>query len=66
MVISNLFMMLKKDILINDFQNYQQQTDIAIREAFVDYNQNRIHSSLGYLTPYEFISKLKTQVINNG
>lgn len=57
---------LKKEyIWSNDFQNYQQ-TDIAIREAFVDYNQNRIHSSLGYLTPYEFISKLKTQVINNG
>ena len=26
---------------------------------FVDYNQNRIHSAQRYLTPYEFISKLK-------
>jgi hypothetical protein len=34
---------------------------IGIRDAFVDYNQNRIHSSLKYLTPYEFISKWKMQ-----
>ena len=33
----------------------------AIRDAFIDYNQDRIHSSLGYLTPYEFISKWKQE-----
>jgi len=50
---------LKKEyIWSNDFQNYQE-AESAIRNAFLDYNQNRIHSSLQYLTPYEFISKLK-------
>jgi transposase InsO family protein len=50
---------LKKEyIWPNDFQNYQE-AESAIRDAFTDYNQNRIHSSLRYLTPYEFISKLK-------
>lgn len=50
---------LKKEyIWPNDFQNYQE-AESAIRDAFVDYNQNRIHSALRYLTPYEFISKLK-------
>jgi Integrase core domain len=34
---------------------------MAIKDAFTDYNQNRIHSALGYLTPYEFISKWKMQ-----
>ena len=33
-----------------DFQNYQEAV-----EAFADYNGYRIHSSLGYLTPYEFL-----------
>ncbi len=52
---------LKKEyIWSNDFQNYQE-AESAIRDAFVDYNQNRIHSSLRYLTPYEFISKWKMQ-----
>jgi putative transposase len=46
-----------------DFQNYQE-AETAIREAFTDYNQYRIHSSLGYMTPYEFIASL-TKVINN-
>ncbi|HSE99324.1 MAG TPA: hypothetical protein VLA48_00375 [Nitrososphaeraceae archaeon] len=34
---------------------------MAIRDAFTDYNKNRIHSALRYLTPYEFISKWKMQ-----
>ena len=52
---------LKKEyIWPNDFQNYQE-AELAIRDAFLDYNQNRIHSSLRYLTPYEFISKWKMQ-----
>lgn len=53
---------LKKEyIWSNDFQNYHKEAESAIRDAFVDYNQNRIHSSLRYLTPYEFISKWKMQ-----
>jgi putative transposase len=61
---------LKKEyIWSNDFQNYQE-TESAIRDAFLDYNQNRIHSALRYLTPYEFISKWKEakveKVINIG
>jgi len=56
---------LKKEyIWTMDFQNYQQ-AEAAIKGAFLDYNQCRIHSSLGYLTPYEFIARLKTQVINS-
>lgn len=52
---------LKKEyIWSNDFQNYQE-AELAIRDAFVDYNKNRIHSGLRYLTPYEFISKWKMQ-----
>jgi transposase InsO family protein len=52
---------LKKEyIWPNDFQNYQE-AESAIRDAFLDYNQNRIHSPLRYMTPYEFISKWKEQ-----
>lgn len=32
-----------------------QDADRAMDRAFLDYNGERIHSSLGYLTPYEFI-----------
>jgi len=52
---------LKKEyVWSNDFQNYQE-AELAIKDAFVDYNQNRIHSALRYMTPYEFISKWKIQ-----
>jgi len=43
-------------IWINDFSNYQE-AEIAISKAFMDYNQYRIHSALGYKTPYEFLSE---------
>jgi putative transposase len=43
-----------------DFHTYQE-AEAAIRDAFVDYNRDRIHSSLRYLTPNEFISKWKQE-----
>ncbi len=47
---------LKKEYLwAQDFRNYQE-AEIAIAEAFKDYNSVRPHSSLGYRTPYEFLS----------
>jgi putative transposase len=47
---------LKKEYLWSqDFKNYQE-AEIAIAEAFKDYNEDRPHSSLGYKTPYEFLS----------
>lgn len=47
---------LKKEYLWpEDFKNYQE-AEIAIAHAFKDYNSVRLHSSLGYKTPYEFLS----------
>jgi transposase InsO family protein len=31
--------------------------------AFLDYNQNRPHSALGYKSPYEFLSKMKQEEV---
>jgi putative transposase len=41
-----------------DFQTFQE-AEQAMAEAFVDYNRDRPHSSLGYLTPYEFLTSMK-------
>jgi putative transposase len=41
-------------IWTKDFQNFQEASD-AIQEAYIDYNQHRIHSALGYLTPCEYL-----------
>jgi putative transposase len=50
---------LKKEYLWpHDFKNYQD-AEIAIAEAFKDYNSVRPHSSLGYRTPYEFLSSYR-------
>ena len=46
---------LKKEyIWPSDFQNFQE-ADRAIGKAYIDYNKYRIHSALGYFTPYEFL-----------
>jgi putative transposase len=39
-----------------EFKDYQE-AEIAIAEAFIDYNEGRIHSSLDYKTPNEFLSE---------
>jgi putative transposase len=44
-------------IWTRDFQTFQE-AEQAIAEAFIDYNQNRPHSSLGYKTPYEFLTNI--------
>ncbi len=43
-------------IWTSEFRNYQE-AEIAISRAFVDYNEKRPHSSLGYRTPNEFLSE---------
>lgn len=53
---------LKKEYLWpHDFKNYQE-AEIAIADAFRDYNQNRIHSALGYKTPYEFLQNWRMKI----
>jgi len=37
-----------------EFESFQD-AEKAVEAAFVDYNERRIHSSLGYLTPSEFL-----------
>lgn len=39
-----------------------KEAEQAIAEAFVDYNRNRPHSSLGYKTPYEFLTGIVRNV----
>jgi len=41
-----------------DFQSFQEAAE-AMQEAYLDYNQHRIHSALGYQTPYEYLAKIK-------
>jgi putative transposase len=45
-------------IWTRDFQSFQEAAE-TIQEAYVDYNQRRIHSALDYLTPYEYLTKIK-------
>lgn len=47
---------LKKEYLWpHQFGNYQE-AEVAIIQAFDDYNNRRIHSAIGYRTPSEFCS----------
>jgi putative transposase len=32
-----------------------QDAEVAVEEAFTDYNRDRIHSALDYMTPYEYL-----------
>ena len=45
----------KEHIWVRDFRSHQE-AEIAIVAAFEDYNHRRIHSSLGYLTPSEYLN----------
>ena len=35
-----------------------QDAEVVLAKAFVDYNEDRIHYALDYLTPSEFVCKL--------
>ena len=39
----------------HDFANYQE-AEAVIAEAFLDYNQDRLHSALRYVPPKEFLT----------
>lgn len=52
----------KKEYIWTQEFNSFQDADKAISEAFIDYNQRRPHSALGYLSPYEFLSRLGVKV----
>ena len=48
---------LKKEYLWRrEFASYQEAEKI-LADAFADYNQERIHSAIGYMTPVEFASQ---------
>jgi transposase InsO family protein len=42
-------------IWTRDFQTFQE-AEQAMAEAFVDYNRDRPHSALRYMSPYEFLT----------
>ncbi len=48
---------LKKEyVWPHDFTNYQKAEQV-LAEAFADYNNERIHSAIGYMTPVEFAAQ---------
>ena len=50
---------LKKEyVWPHDFARLQD-AEVVLAKAFVDYNEDRIHSVLGYITPSEFVCKLE-------
>jgi putative transposase len=40
--------------------NSHQEAEVAVEEAFTDYNRNRIHSALDYMTPREYLDAWKS------
>ena len=40
----------------SDPESFQEAEEIVLG-AFVDYNENRLHSSIGYMPPAEFAAK---------
>lgn len=42
-----------------------QEAEAAVGEAFTDYNRDRIHSALDYMTPYEYLDEWKGGRVNN-
>ncbi len=53
--VESLHKTLKREYIWPYEFNSFQDADKAMDRAFIDYNGERIHSSLGYLTPYEFV-----------
>ena len=52
---------LKKEyIWPREFESYQD-AEVALAEAFEDYNNDRIHSALRYLTPTEFATQWEAE-----
>ena len=52
---------LKKEyIWPHEFASYQEAARV-LEDAFVDYNSERIHSSIGYLTPDEFAAQWRAK-----
>jgi transposase InsO family protein len=51
----------KEYIWPNEFNSFQE-AQRAIEEAFIDYNQRRPHSALGYMSPCEFLSRIGVKV----
>ena len=47
-----------EDTRPHEFARFQD-AEVVLAKAFVDYNKDRIHSALGYLTPNEFVLKLE-------
>jgi putative transposase len=53
----------KEYVWTNEFSSFQD-AEKAISEAFIDYNEGRPRSSLGYLSPYEFLSRINEVRVN--
>ena len=39
----------------------KQVAEVVLAKAFEDYNKDRFHSALGYLTPDEFVGKMEVE-----
>ena len=48
----------KEHVWPHDFARFQD-AEVVLAKAFVNYNEDRIHSALGHITPSEFVCKLE-------